>query len=161
MVDTIKGTLSDTERDAFVEGVQQLEAALSSIDLVTLSLSEVSRLSKAGPASASFLAEGLELASRNPGLLTADVNPDEVKEKLQLVRNLDVVNSAWRALGEKLAHTAMLAKSEAYEIARTAYLLSKRKKKSGIVEGHNKLAQRFKSQGKRKDAAGSVSPPAR
>jgi hypothetical protein len=48
MVTTITGTLSDTERDAFVEGVNRLEATLSSIDLVTLSLSEVSRLSKAG-----------------------------------------------------------------------------------------------------------------
>jgi|GEM_PF-1172262 len=160
MVTTISGTLPDTERDAFVEGVNQLEAALSSIDMVTLSLSEVRRLSKAGPASASFVAEGLELASRNPALLTADINPDEVKEKLQLVRNLDVVNSALSSLGEKLAHTAILAKSEAYEIARTAYLLSKRKKKSGIIESHNKLALRFRGQGKRKDAEGSVKPQA-
>lgn len=97
MVTTITGTLSDTERDAFVAGVNRLEAILSSIDLVTLSLSEVSRLSKAGPASASFVAEGLELASRNPDLLTANISPEEVTEKLRLVRNLDVVNSVLSA----------------------------------------------------------------
>lgn len=158
MVKSIAGTLSDTERDAFLEGVNRLEATLSSIGLVTLSLSEVSRLSKAGPASASFVTEGLELASRNPGLLTADTDPAEVKEKLRLIRNLDAVNSALGALGEKLAHTAIVAKSEAYEIARTAYLLSKRKKKSGIVESHNKLAQRFKGQGKRKNAKDTGNP---
>lgn len=152
MAVTINGTLSDTERDAFIEGVSELEATLSSIDLVTLSSSEVNRLSKAGPASASFVTDGLELASRNLDLLTANMNPEEVKEKLRLIRNLDVVNSVLSGLQEKLAHTAMVAKSEAYEIARTAYTLSKRKKVSGIVESHNKLAQRFKNQGQRKAA---------
>ena len=160
MVTAINGTLSDTERDAFVQGVSRLEATLSSIDLVTLSLSEVSRLSKAGPASASFVAEGLELASRNPDLLTANISPEEVTEKLRLVRNLDVVTAVLNGLLEKLAHTAMVAKSEAYEIARTAYLLSKRKKVSGIVESHNKLARRFRGQGKRKEAKGTEQPPA-
>jgi len=160
MVTTITGTLSDTERDAFVEGVNRLEATLSSIDLVTLSLSEVSRLSKAGPASASFVTDGLELASRNLDLLTANMKPDEVKEKLKLIRNLDVVTAVLSGLQEKLAHTAMVAKSEAYEIARTAYLLSKRKKVSGIVESHNNLARRFRGQGKRKEAKGTDQPPA-
>lgn len=160
MVTTITGTLSDTERDAFVEGVSRLEATLSSIDLVTLSLSEVSRISKAGPASASFVTEGLELASRNLDLLTASIKPEEVKEKLQLIRNLDVVTAVLSGLQEKLAHTAMVAKSEAYEIARTAYLLSKRKKVSGIVESHNRLAKRFKNQGQRKTAKDSADPEA-
>ena len=149
--------LSDTERDAFVAGVNRLEAILSSIDLVTLSLSEVSRLSKAGPSSTSFVAEGLALASRNPDLLTANIKPEEVKEKLQLIRNLDVVNSVLSAFGEKLAHTA---KSEANEIARTAYLLSKRKKVSGLVESHNKLARRLRGQGKRKESQGTEKPQA-
>lgn len=149
MVTTISGTLSDTERDAFVSGVLELETALP-IGLAALSPSEVIRLVKAGPASASFVVDGLELASRNPELLTANVTPDVVTEKLQLIRNLDVLDSAVSQLKEKLAHTAIVAKAEAYDIARTAYALLKRKKAVGLVHGRDKLAQRFKRQGKRK-----------
>ena len=93
-------------------------------------------------------------------MLTANISPEEVTEKLRLVRNLDVVTAVLNGLLEKLAHTAMVAKSEAYEIARTAYLLSKRKKVSGIVESHNNLARRFRGQGKRKEAKGTDQPPA-
>jgi hypothetical protein len=156
MVTTIKnGTLPDTGRDAFLTGVIELEAALP-IKLAALSPSEVNRLAKAGPASASFVAEGLELASRNPELLTADVTPQEVQEKLRLIRNLDVLDSALGQLKEKLAHTTMLAKAEAYDIARTAYALLKRKKAAGLVESRDKLAQRFKRQGRR--AIGVATP---
>jgi hypothetical protein len=149
MVTAINGTLSDTERDAFVSGVLGLESALP-FGLAALSPSEVNRLAKAGPASASFVTDGLELASRNPELLTANVTPQEVKEKLQLIRNLDVLDAATGQLKEKLAHTAIVAKAEAYDIARTAYALLKRKKAAGLVEGRDKLAQRFKRHGNRK-----------
>jgi len=148
MVKSITGTLSDTERDAFISGVVGLESALS-IRLAALSPSEVTRLPKAGPASASFVVDGLELASRNPELLTANVTVQEVQEKLQLIRNLDVLDSVVGQLKEKLAHSTILAKAEAYEIARTAYVLLKRAKAAGLTESRDKLAKRFKRQGKR------------
>lgn len=148
MVKTINGTLSDTERDAFVTGVLGLETALP-FGLAALSPSEVIRLAKAGPATASFVVDGLELASRNPELLTANVTAQEVKDMLQLIRNLDVLDGVVGQLKEKLAHTAIIAKAEAYEIARTAYMLLKRGKAAGLTEGRDKLAQRFKRQGKR------------
>jgi hypothetical protein len=158
MVTAIKnGTLSDTERDAFLTGVLELEAALP-FGLAALSPLEVNRLAKAGPASASFVVDGLELARRNPELLTANVTAQEVKEKLRLIRNLDVLDSALGQLKEKLTHTTMVAKAEAYDIARTAYALLKRKKAAGLVEGRDKLAQRFKRHGKRKAAANAQQP---
>jgi len=149
MATTISGTLSDTERDAFVSGVNGLATALP-IGLTALSPSEVTRLAKAGPATASFVTDGLELASRNPELLTADITAQQVQEKLQLIRNLDVLDSVVGQLKERLAQTAVVAKAEAYEIARTAYVLMKRKNAAGLVEGRDKLAQRFKRQGARK-----------
>jgi hypothetical protein len=44
----------------------------------------------------------------------------------------------------------MVAKSEAYDHARTAYFLLKRKNADGLVEGRDRLAQRFAKQGRRK-----------
>ncbi len=149
MVKSVDGTLTDTERDQFIQGVEQLEGALP-FGPVTLNPQEVARLTKAGPATATFVVDGLELAIRNPDLVPSSVDPAKLQEKLMLIRNLDVITSVVAQFQQKLANTNIVAKAEAYEHARTAYALMKRNKAVGMAEARNRLAQRFKKQGRRK-----------
>lgn len=149
MFQKVEGSLNDTERDRILEGVDTLEASLPFGALV-LNPQEVARFAKAGPASATFVIDGLELASRNADLLPASVTPEQLQERLELIRNLDVVVSKVAQFQEKLVNTTTVAKAEAYELARTSYALLKRKKAAGMRDGRDRLAQRFVKQGRRK-----------
>ena len=151
MVNQVTGTLSDSERDSLVNGVKLLEESLK-FTTVTLSADQIASLAKAGPATASFVTDGLDLAIRNPELTTGVVTPAVLKEKLTLIQNLNIVTGVVAEFQQKLENTAMLAKAEAYAHARTAYLLLKRKKATGLAEGRNRLAPRFANQGRRKNA---------
>ncbi len=149
MLNKIEGTLNDTERDRILEGVDTLEASLP-FGTMALNPQEVTRIAKAGPATASFVTDGLELASRNADLLPASVTPQQLQERLALIRNLDVVVSKVAQFQERLVNTSTVAKAEAYELARTSYALLKRKKAAGMRDGRDRLAQRFVKQGRRK-----------
>ena len=149
MVTTIQGTLTDSQREEAIQGIEQLELSLP-FSKVTLSPQQIARLTKAGPKSATFVIDGLELAIRNTDLMPASVNAIQLQEKLTLIRNLDVVTAVVAQFQQKLVNTATVAKSDAYEHARNAYFLLKRKNADGLVEGRNRLAQRFAKQGRRK-----------
>jgi hypothetical protein len=73
-----------------------------------------------------------------------------LQNRLALLRNLEVVTGVVAKFHEKLTDTALLAKAEAYEVARTVYALIKRKKAAGLRDGRDRLAQRFAKQGRRK-----------
>ena len=149
MVTTIQGTLTDSQREEAIQGIEELESSLP-FSKVTLSPLQIARLTKAGPKSATFVVDGLELAIRNPDLMPASVNAVQLQEKLTLLRNLDVLTAVVAQFQQKLVNTSMVAKSEAYDHARTAYFLLKRKNADGLVEGRDRLAQRFAKQGRRK-----------
>ena len=149
METSINGSLTDTERDSLLQAVASLESNLS-FTTVDLSPQEVNRIAKAGPASATFVVDGLELASRNPDLVPASITTQELQNRLALLRNLEVVTGVVAKFHEKLTDTALLAKAEAYEVARTVYALIKRKKAAGLRDGRDRLAQRFAKQGRRK-----------
>ncbi len=149
MVAKIEGTLSDPQREEAIQGISTLESSLP-FSKVTLNTKQIARLTKAGPKSATFVTDGLELAIRNPDLMPASVSATELQEKLTLIRNLDALTGVVAQFQQKLANTSMVAKSDAYEHARTAYFLLKRKKAAGLTEGRARLAQRFAKQGRRK-----------
>lgn len=149
MVTQVNGTLTDSQREEAIQGIEQLELSLP-FSKVTLSPQQIARLTKAGPKSATFVVDGLELAIRNPDLMPASVNAVQLQEKLTLLRNLDVLTAVVAQFQQKLANTSTVAKSEAYDHARTAYFLLKRKNADGLVEGRDRLAQRFAKQGRRK-----------
>ena len=149
METSINGSLTDTERDSLLQAIETLESNLS-FTTVDLSPQEVNRIAKAGPASATFVVDGLELASRNLDLVPASITTEELQNRLAMLRNLDVVTGVVAKFHEKLTDTALQAKAEAYEVARTVYALIKRKKSAGLREGRDRLAQRFAKQGRRK-----------
>jgi hypothetical protein len=149
MVTQVNGTLTDSQREEAIQGIEELESSLP-FSKVTLSPLQIARLTKAGPKSATFVVDGLELAIRNPDLMPASVNAIQLQEKLTLLRNLDVLTAVVAQFQQKLVNTSMVAKSEAYDHARTAYFLLNRKNADGLVEGRDRLAQRFAKQGRRK-----------
>jgi phosphotransacetylase len=149
MVTKVNGTLTDSQREEAIQGIEEVESSLP-FSKVTLSPLEVARLAKAGPKTATFVIDGLELAIRNPDLMPASVNVIELQDQLTLIRNLDVLTAVVAQFQQKLVNTSMVAKSQAYNHARTAYFLLKRKNADGLIEGRNRLAQRFAKQGRRK-----------
>ncbi|MBU6181902.1 MAG: hypothetical protein KGR46_03715 [Verrucomicrobia bacterium] len=142
-------TLTDAQREEVATGIKQVEKSLP-FGLVSLTSIEIQRLAKAGPLSADFVMAGLELAIRNPELLTANRTVVELENQKEFIRNLDKVNGMVNGLAERLDSTLKVAKSDAYQTALTTYALAKRKKASGIVADYDRMAQRFKKQGARK-----------
>lgn len=142
-------TLTDAQREEVATGIKQVEKSLP-FGLVSLTSIEIQRLAKAGPLSADFVMAGLELAIRNPELLTANRTVEELENQKEFIRNLDKVNGMVNGLAERLDSTLKVAKADAYQTALTTYALAKRKKASGIVADYDRMAQRFKKQGARK-----------
>lgn len=142
-------TLTDAQREEVSTGIKQVEKSLP-FGLVSLTSIEIQRLAKAGPLSADFVMAGLELAIRNPELLTANRTVEELENQKEFIRNLDKVNGMVNGLAERLDSTLKVAKADAYQTALTTYALAKRKKASGIVADYDRMAQRFKKQGARK-----------
>jgi hypothetical protein len=142
-------TLTDAQREEVATGIKQVEKSLP-FGLVSLTSIEIQRLAKAGPLSADFVMAGLELAIRNPELLTANRTVEELENQKEFIRNLDKVNGMVNGLAERLDSTLKVAKSDAYQTALTTYALAKRNKASGIVADYDRMAQRFKKQGARK-----------
>lgn len=141
--------LTDAQREEVTSGINQVEKSLP-FGLVSLTSIEIQRLAKAGPLSADFVMAGLELAIRNPELLTANRTVEELENQMEFIRNLDKVNGMVNGLAERVDSTLKMAKSDAYQTALTTYALAKRNKASGIVADYDRMAQRFKKQGARK-----------
>lgn len=141
--------LTDAQREDVQNGIKQVEESMP-FSLVSLTSIEVQRLAKAGPLSADFVMAGLELAIRNPELLTANRSVEELENQKEFIRNLDKVEGMLNALAERVDSTLKVAKSDAYQTALTTYALAKRNKASGIVADYDRMAQRFKKQGARK-----------
>jgi len=141
--------LTDAQREDVQNGIKQVEESMP-FSLVSLTSIEVQRLAKAGPLSADFVMAGLELAIRNPELLTANRSVEELENQKEFIRNLDKVEGMLNALAERVDSTLKVAKADAYQTALTTYALAKRNKASGIVSDYDRMAQRFKKQGARK-----------
>jgi len=141
--------LTDAQREDVQSGIKQVEESMP-FSLVSLTSIEVQRLAKAGPLSADFVMAGLELAIRNPELLTANRSVEELENQKEFIRNLDKVEGMLNALAERVDSTLKVAKADAYQTALTTYALAKRNKASGIVADYDRMAQRFKKQGARK-----------
>jgi len=141
--------LTDAQREDVQNGIKQVEESMP-FSLVSLTSIEVQRLAKAGPLSADFVMAGLELAIRNPELLTANRSVEELENQKEFIRNLDKVEGMLNALAERVDSTLKVAKADAYQTALTTYALAKRNKASGIVADYDRMAQRFKKQGARK-----------
>jgi hypothetical protein len=147
-------SLTDAQREEVQNGIKQVEESLP-FGLASLTSIEIQRLAKAGPLTADFVMAGLELAIRNPELLTANRTVDELENQKQFIRNLDKVYGLVNGLAERIDTTLKVAKADAYQTALTTYALAKRNKASGIVADYERMAQRFKKQGARKKNAKS------
>lgn len=83
-------------------------------DLVTLNKEERNALPKTGESTIEFVLENLERAESKPGLVPDEVNLDEIRKDVELIRSIYKILSPLKSLEKKLEDSALLAGSEAY-----------------------------------------------
>ena len=108
----ISTTISKNDLKEIIEAIRFIDEKLC--DLVVLSEEELSALPKMEKNTFSFVLENFKLAEANPGLVPTDVDLNELKKDIELVKSIEKVLNPLSALSKKLNHSAVLASSEAY-----------------------------------------------
>ncbi len=118
--------------------------------LVGLTVQERINIPKISEANRVFTADGLNAVANNANMLPAYFNAAELKLDYELYVALDEINLLLAQLSELVNDTQMLAGSEAYISALTAYRLFAAAALAGVPGAdavYDALAQRFKGQG--------------
>ena len=108
-----------------------------------------------------FTADAIVAIKNNGNLLPAYLSVDEISKDYKLYEQLDEVVSLSQQLTEKLSDTQMMAGSEAYVSALTAYRLFEAASNAGLPGTdtiYDQLKQRFAQQGSNQQAATPVNP---
>jgi hypothetical protein len=108
----ISTTISNNDLKEIIEAIRFIDEKLC--DLVVLSEEELSALPKMEKNTFSFVLENFKLAEANPGLVPTDVDLNELKKDIELVKSIEKVLNPLNDLSKKLKHSAVLASSEAY-----------------------------------------------
>ena len=83
-------------------------------DLVVLNQEELNALPKTGKSTIEFVLENLEQAENKPEIVPEDVNLNEIKKDVELIRSIYKILNPLKKLEKKLEDSALLAGSEAY-----------------------------------------------
>ena len=83
-------------------------------DLVTLTKEEITALPKIGHKTNSFVLQNLKAAESNPELVPKDVEINEIKKDVELIKAISRILNPLKKLEKKLEDNALLAGSEAY-----------------------------------------------
>ncbi len=108
----ISATISNKDVKEIIKAIEFIDEKLC--DLVVLSEEELSALPKMERNTFSFVVENLQLAEANLDLIPADVDLNELKKDIELVKSIEKVLNPLNLLSKKLKHSAVLASSEAY-----------------------------------------------
>lgn len=101
-------------------------------------------LCRMGDKSRTFVDKALELATQNPELMPRCLDVEEMRRDLELVESLYPVLFSIGQLKELIEDTYLLAGSEAYAAARTAYNSARVNGKSmGLNEAVDQIGQHF------------------
>jgi hypothetical protein len=137
-----------------IDGVltaEDLEAIFGAIDtirqrmpfLVGLVPAERIRLPKMGDKSRAFVSKALDIATRTPGLLSAELL-GQLRRDYELTTAMQPVAVALVQLGELVSDSTMLAGSEAFSAALVAYEMVKRAGENEALDALAvELARRF------------------
>lgn len=108
----ISTTVPDKDVNEILDALKFINEKLP--DLVTLSKEELTTLPKIGQNTNSFILENLKEAENNPDLVPKDVELDEIKKDVDLIKAISTILNPLKKLEKKLEDSALLAGSEAY-----------------------------------------------
>jgi hypothetical protein len=137
--------------------VAAIETAIALINsklpfLVNLEPSERQQLIKLGPKSADFVADAAVAVEQFPGILPVSFNKAEFTKDTTLFKKLYRIKVAIDSLAEKIDNTYVASGSESMEAGLQVYLFVQAAASTtpGLQSIADKMAERFKGQGKRK-----------
>ncbi len=108
----ISTTISDEDLKEILTCIDGIDKKLS--DLVTLTDEELSALPKTRKNTIEFVLESLKLAEMYPELVPRNIDINEVRKDIELIKSIGVILNSLRALVKKLEDSEILAGSEAY-----------------------------------------------
>lgn len=120
---SIHATLTQADRDAIADAITTIQKHLPF--LIDLVAEERSSLAKMGTKTRSFVAQALEVASRNPDFLPRSFDLEKMRRDLELFQDLNSILMSLKQLQDMVDDTCMLAGSEAYTAALTVYNYAK------------------------------------
>jgi hypothetical protein len=150
-IDTV---ISDPDLATVNGAINTIEATLSF--LIGLTVEERIQLPKINVANKSFTQDAINAVVNNGTMLPAYLDQTAMQNDMNLYNQLDKIAGRMRQVLEKLDDTQMLAGSEAYVAALTAYKLFAAAATAGIPGSdavYDTLKERFAGQG------GSGTPP--
>ena len=138
----VTGTLNAADRDAVLAAMQTIKDRLPF--LMALSTADRQALPKAGAKGRVFIAQALEVARQNPGILPRSFDIEEFACDAELIESLLPITIALGQLAELIADTQVAVETDAYTAALMVYQQAKLAGKSIALETNlDGLAARF------------------
>ncbi|MFN0124796.1 MAG: hypothetical protein ACKV2V_30200 [Blastocatellia bacterium] len=150
----VSATLTDADLNTILAALEVVKQKLPF--LVNLTRDELRAMPKAGDSSMSFIAQTLEIATRNPDIVPAVLSVEEMRRDVALANQLQPVLLALTQLQELVSNTHFAATSEAYSAALAIYSLAKMTgKAAGLQDTTGGLGKKFarKTTSKQKQSA--------
>lgn len=150
----INTVISDADLAAVNGAIDTIETTLSF--LIGLTVEERIQLPKINVANKAFAQDAINAVVNNGNMLPAYLNTTDMQNDMNLYNQLDKIAIRIRQVLEKVDDTQMLAGSEAYVAALTAYKLFAAAASAGIPGSdavYDTLKERFAGQG------GTGTPP--
>lgn len=140
--DIIKGTLSSEQQQAVLQAIADIESKLPF--LIDLTAEERRGLLKLGDKSRAFVAQGLLVATQNPGILARNFDIDEYRRDNELYRQLEPIVLAMKQLTKRIDDSFLAVGSDAYSQTLVVYQAAKIAGKDGSLAPHlDTLGRRF------------------
>lgn len=152
--------LSQAQRDSINGSLNTIQENLGF--LVSLTPMERKRLPKMGERSRGFVEDAIEAGIRNPGMLPRSLEPEEMRNQLELTDQVRGIAASVAQLNERLTDTLTLLGSQLFEDARLVYQMTRTKvaKDDGLKAATEALSRRFIKQGRRSKTADPLPEPA-
>lgn len=145
MVQPLDAVLSETDIQEIMAAIATIRAKLPF--LIGLTTAERRSLVKLGSKSQTFVEKALDIATEHSGLMPRSLDEAEIKaaqRDIDLFEALHPILQNISQLRELIGDTQMIAGSEAYATARTAYKSAKLNGKNmGLDEVINDLSRQF------------------
>lgn len=138
----ISASLSQADRQAVLDAIDTIRQKLPF--LIDLSPDDRRSLLRMGDKSRGFVAQALEVAEQNPGILPRSFDVAELRRDVELLAALSPVLTSLAQLNELVDDTHMAVGSEAYASALLVYQYARTGGKGSALDGAlDALSRRF------------------
>ncbi len=108
----ISTTITKNELNEILKAIELIDEKLPG--LVTLSKEEIAALPRMNAHTETFVNDCLKYARKYPNFIPEDINVEEIKKDVTLIKSLLQINKALTKLKQKIEDNILLASSEAY-----------------------------------------------